>query len=72
MNQPLMVMTWQGVRLEFDFQATGRGESADLKLSSSEAGHAFRRECIHVPLRDLVILGRAAEGCLTAAKGAGT
>ncbi len=68
MNQPLMVMTWQGVRLEFDFQATERGDSADLKLSSSEAGHVFRREYIHVPLRDLVILGRAAEGCLATGK----
>ena len=68
MNQPLMVMTWQGVRFEFDFQATERGDSADLKLSSNEAGHVFRREYIHVPLRDLVILGRAAEGCLAAAK----
>ncbi len=69
MNQPLMVVTWQGVRFEFDFQATERGDSADLNLSSSEAGNVFRRECLHVPLRDLVILGRAAEGCLATAKG---
>lgn len=72
MNQPLLVMTWQGVRFEFDFQPTERGDSVDLQVSSNEAGNMFRREYIHVPLRDLVILGRAAEGCLATVKGAAT